>query len=560
MKKTFFAIALIFLSFSCTKPEEVIVPESSGFQRLATGTFYFSSLKIDNQSGNVNYYHISRNAVMRLYFSKKVDTTSVAANVQLKENTTIVPVNFSYENNDSVIVLTPQSALKFITKYTLYIYPNLKSKKQELLGVSYQFNEITTIDSTDKFPRITDNKLLNLVEKKTFNYFWIWGHPLSGMAKERFTSGDIVTTGGTGFAIMAIPVAINRNFITRADGLARVTKIVNFLDVYAQKYHGAYAHWINGNSGATIPFSTYDNGADLVETSYLMEGLLTARQYFNGTTTEEISLRTTINKLWQNVEWDWFTRGGQNVLYWHWSPNYGWTMNFQIKGWNEALITYVMAASSPTHPITTTVYDNGWASNGSIKNGSTYYGVQLPLGPSNGGPLFFEHYSFLGINPNGLKDTYADYHLQTQAHSLINYNYCVSNPIRFNGYSDSCWGLTASDDNISGYSAHEPNNDLGIISPTAALSSFPYTPAQSMAALQFFYYKLGDKLWNSYYGFGDAFNLTDPWFDTDFLAIDQMPVVVMIENYRSNLVWNLFTGCPEVKTGMRNLGFTAPYL
>lgn len=560
MSKALLSISILLFILSCTKKEEISAPQNSGFDKLATSSFYLATLKVDNQTGYFNYYHISRNAAMRIYFSKKVDSTTVPANVQLKENTTIIPVNYFYENNDSVIVMIPKSPLKFITKYAININANLQSRQHDLLGVSYAYNQVTTIDSTDKFPRISDAKLLNLVEKNSFNYFWLWANPISGMAKERFTSGDIVTTGGTGFAIMGIPAAIKRNFITRADGLARLTKIVNFLDLNAQKYHGAFAHWINGNSGTTIPFSTFDNGADLVETSYLMEGLLTARQFFNGSAAEEVSVRATINKLWQNVEWDWFTQGGQNVLYWHWSPNYGWAMNFQIRGWNEAMITYVLAASSPTHPISTAVYSNGWARNGAIKNGNTYYGVTLPLGPSNGGPMFFEHYSFLGINPNGLKDAYANYAQQTKAHTAINYNYCVANPKRYNGYSDSCWGLTASDNNISGYSAHEPNNDLGIIAPTAAVSSLPYTPVQSMAAIRFFYYKLGDKLWNSYYGFKDAFNLTNPWFDSDYLAIDQMPMVVMIENFRSNQIWNLFTSCPEVKTGMRNIGFTAPYL
>jgi len=377
------------------------------------------------------------------------------------------------------------------------------------------------------------------------------------MAKERLTS-DVCTTGGTGFGIMGIPVAIERNFITRAEGLTRMTKLVNFLDQKCSKYHGAFAHWINGSTGATIPFSAHDDGADLVETSYLLEGLLAARQYFDGTDSNETNLRNTINKLYQNVDWNFF-RNGQNTLYWHWSPNYGWDTYQQVNGWNEALITYVMAASSPTHPINLFTYKNGWARNGAIKNGNTYYGTVLPLGPSNGGPLFFEHYSFMGINPNGLTDAYADYQQQTLAHTKINYNYCVANPKRYNGYSDSCWGLTASDDNISFYLAHEPNNDDGVLTPTAALSSFPYTPAQSMAALQFFYYKLGDKLWNSNYGFKDAFNLTNPWFDSDYLAIDQLPIVVMIENYRSGLIWDLFMKCPEVKTGMTTLGFSSPH-
>ena len=357
---------------------------------------------------------------------------------------------------------------------------------------------------------------------------------------------------------MAIPVAINRSFITRAQGLTRMQTIVGFLKNTAQRFHGAFPHWLNGTTGAVIPFSQKDNGADLVETSYLMQGLICARQYFDGADAAETTLRNDINIIYKGVEWSWFRQGTQNVLYWHWSPNYNWEMNFPIHGWNECLITYVMAASSTTSPIPKIVYDNGWAQNGTIINNNTYYGLQLPLGPAYGGPLFFSHYSFLGINPNQLVDAYANYQTQTRNHTLINYNYCVTNPLNNFGYSNSCWGLTASDIE-NDYTASSPTNDRGFIAPTAALSSFPYTPTESMKALKFFYYKLGDKIWGNY-GFVDAFSLKDTWFANSTLAIDQGPIIVMIENYRTGLLWNLFTGAPEVKAGMQSLGFTAPYL
>jgi hypothetical protein len=289
-----------------------------------------------------------------------------------------------------------------------------------------------------------------------------------------------------------------------------------------------------------------------------MQGLLTARQYFNSNDSNESALRADINVLWDEVEWNWFRKNDENVLYWHWSPNFNWEMNHKIEGWNEALITYVLAASSNTSAIPKTVYDNGWARNGSMRNGSYYFGQQLPLGPVLGGPLFFAHYSFLGINPKGLTDSYANYEAQTLAHTLINFNYCKANPKGYVGYSDVCWGLTASDD-INGYRVHEPTADNGVISPTAALSSFPYTPNESMAALKFFYYKLGDRIFKQY-GFTDAFSLTEPWFATSSLAIDQGPALIMIENHRSGLLWDLFMSCPEVKRGMNNLGFNSPNL
>ncbi|QRR02218.1 glucoamylase family protein [Dyadobacter sandarakinus] len=428
------------------------------------------------------------------------------------------------------------------------------SKKQEPGPV----RPVTLIDSTDKFPRISDDALLTLVQQQTFKYFWDFAHPISGLARERNTSGDIVTSGGSGFGIMTIPVGIERKFITREQGLARMQQIVDFLKTKTTTYHGAFPHWINGATGATVPFSDKDNGADLVETSYLIQGLLTARQYFNANNAAENTLRADIQTIWQNVEWDWFTQGNQNVLYWHWSPAFGWAMNLPVRGWNECLITYVLAASSPTHAISKAVYENGWTQNGGFVNGQAYQGVTLPLGEASGGPLFFAHYSFLGIDPTGLTDRFTNYFTQNKNHTLINYNYCVANPLVHAGYSDQCWGLTASDI-PDGYTASSPTNDKGVIAPTAAVSSIPYTPVESMKALKFFYYKLGDKLWGEY-GFRDAFSIEQRWYASSYLAIDQGPMVIMIENYRTSLLWKLFMSSPEVKTGMKKLGFTSPKL
>jgi hypothetical protein len=270
-------------------------------------------------------------------------------------------------------------------------------------------------------------------------------------------------------------------------------------------------------------------------------------------------LRDDINQIWRRVEWDWFRRGGQNTLYWHWSPSNEWAINMQVGGWHEALATYVLAAGSPSFSIPKPVYDNGWARNGDMRNGKSFYGIQLPLGPDFGGPLFFSHYSFLGIQPQGLSDAYApSYLVQNRNHSLINYQHCIANPKGFYGYSDSTWGLTASDI-PGGYTASSPTNDIGVIAPTAALSAMPYTPEASLKALKFYYYVLGDKLWKQY-GFVDAFSLKDAWFADSFLAIDQGPIIIMIENYRTGLLWNLFMSCPEIKTGLRALGFTSPHI
>ena len=506
-------------------------------------------------------YNVRTTVAMRLSFNNALDKSSVASSVSVKDkNGTAGSINYSYEHHDSVLVISPSPSLKNLTQYNIAATTDLKSAQGGNLNSGFNIPFITQIDSTDKFPVISDSALLDLVEQKTFRYFWDFGHPVSGLARERSNDApETVTMGGSGFGIMSIPVAIHRNFITRAQALVRMQTIVSFLKNTAQKFHGAFPHWMNGTTGQVIPFGTQDDGADIVETSYLMAGLLTVRQFFDGTGTDETNLRNDIDSLWNAVEWNWFQQGGQNVLYWHWSPDYGWAMNMKIQGWNECLITYILAASSTTYPITQAVYTQGFARNGAEVNNGTYYGYQLPLGPAYGGPLFWSHYSFLGINPNGLSDTYANYQTQVINHSKINYQYCVTNPKNYFGYSDLCWGLTASDV-PNGYNANEPNNDIGVISLTGALSSFPYTPVESMNALKFFYYKLGDKIWGQY-GFVDAFSLKDLWYANSDLAIDEGPIIVMIENYRSGLVWNLLTSCPEIKNGLKNvLGFSAPYL
>lgn len=408
---------------------------------------------------------------------------------------------------------------------------------------------------------LSDEQLLDLVQKQTFRYFWDFGHPVSGMARERsnksFDYGDeVVTTGGTGFGVMATIVASERKFITREQAAARTKKIVDFL-WKADMFHGAFPHWLNGETGKVIRFSPKDDGADLVETSFLFQGLLTAKQYYTADNPVENDIRNKILWMWEGIEWNWFTQQ-QNVLYWHWSPNNGWSMNHQLKGWNECFITYVLAASSPKFAIGKRVYEDGWANSNTFFNGKKFLGITLPLGFDFGGPLFFSHYSFLGLDPRGLKDRYADYFEQNKNHTLINHAYCVENPKHYKGYGENSWGLTASD-SWQGYAAHSPAEDLGVISPTAALSAFPYTPEYSMKALKHFYFDLGDKIWSEY-GFVDGFSEEHNWYAKSHLAIDQGPIICMIENYRSGLLWKLFMSSPDVKNGLDKLGIESTAL
>ena len=422
-------------------------------------------------------------------------------------------------------------------------------------GPGYQEPYIPGADKDeDKEESLSDAELLEKVQQTTFKYFWDFAGTNSGLAKERSQAdayggqGDnIVTIGGSGFGIAAFPVAVERGWISRSEAVSRLEKILDFLEK-VPTYHGAFSHWYLDDSAETRQFGEMDDGGDLVETAFLMQGLLIARQYFS----EETDITNRITALWEAVEWDWYTQG-ENVLYWHWSPTYNFQKDLKIQGWNESLIIYVLAASSPTHPIEEEVYHQGWASNGNIVNNRQHYGIDLPLGPAYGGPLFFAHYSFIGLDPRNLSDQYANYWEQNRAHSLIHYKYAIDNPKNFEGYGENSWGFTASD-SYEGYSAHSPTNDLSVITPTAALSSFPYTPEESMKALRYFYEEIGNELWGPY-GFYDAFSEEENWVADGYLAIDQGPIISMIENHRTGLLWDLFMADEEVQQGLNRLNF-----
>ncbi|MBE9665710.1 glucoamylase family protein [Mucilaginibacter boryungensis] len=415
---------------------------------------------------------------------------------------------------------------------------------------------------------LTDNQLLNLVEEKTFQYFWAGAESVSGLARERYHSDndyaqhdkDVIATGASGFGMMAIVTGIERHFITRKAGVKRFEQQVSFLEK-ADRFHGAWPHWMF-NTGQVKPFSKFDDGGDLVETAYLAQGMLCARQYLKKGNKAEKLLATRIDNLWKGIEWDWYRNGDKNVLYWHWSPNVGWKMNFAVAGYNECLIMYILAASSPTHGIPAAVYHEGWARNGGISTDIKPFGYPIKL-KHNGaatsvGPLFWAQYSYLGLSPKGLTDRYADYWQENQNSTLINRAYCIANPKHFKGYGEDCWGLTASY-SVKGYAGHSPGHDLGVISPTAALGSYCYTPGESMKVIRHLYEDLGDKVWGEY-GFYDAFSETDNWYPKRYLGIDEGPIIIMIENGRTGLLWHLFMSSPEIKAGLRELDFKSPYL
>lgn len=409
--------------------------------------------------------------------------------------------------------------------------------------------------------RLTDDQLLGTVELYTSRYFTDFINPKNGLARERNNMdchGDIVTTGGTGFGMMAIVAAAERGYIPRVQAVSHLDNITRFLD-RVERFHGAWAHWYASETEQAYPFSRYDDGGDLVETAFLVEGLLVTREWLKDSPDEaEQMVAQRADRLWQEVEWDWYTQGTDS-LYWHWSKNYGWKMNHRIKGFDECLITYILAAASPTHPVSRSVYEACYKKSDYYYNGKEYYGIPLALGMEYGGPLFFTHYSWLGLDPHGLSDGMVNYFERNRAHALIHYNYALDNPKGHAGYGANLWGFTSSDDALVGYSSHHPgtDGDNGTVSPTAAVASIVYTPEESMAVIRHLYEDLGEQLFGPY-GFYDAYNPSLPAEQQvvpHYLAIDQGPIVVMIENYRSGLIWRLFGQAPEIAKGLEKLGF-----
>jgi hypothetical protein len=427
--------------------------------------------------------------------------------------------------------------------------------------------------------QLSDEALLTMLQEACFRYYWEGAHPDAGMALESIPGDDrIVATGASGFGIMALITGVDRGFITREQGLQRLTKIVTFLE-RAPRYHGAWSHFMNGATARSMPvFGMFDDGGDLVETAFLIEGLLAARQYFHGSTQAEQSLYARITQLWETVEWDWYRREpDMDALFWHWSANWAAHINHRLTGFNEVMIVYLLAIASPTHAVPADLYYSGWAGQSEAAvnyrrgwgsttdgdhyaNGRAYYGIKLDVGVGRGGPLFFTHYSFLGFDPHALTDRYTNYFENNRSMARINLAYSIENPGHHKGYGADAWGLTASD-GPKGYNpqAPETKDDHGNITPTGALASFPYTPEASMAAFKHYYRDLGGQIWGAY-GPRDAFNPDQDWVSPIFMGLNQAPITVMIENYRSGLIWKLFMSNPEIKPMLDRIGRVAANL
>lgn len=418
---------------------------------------------------------------------------------------------------------------------------------------------------------MADHELLTMVQEACFRYYWDAGHPTAGMAIEILPGDEnLLALGASGFGIMALLVGTERGFITREQGVKRMLKITRFL-AKADRFRGVWPHFLDGRTGKVIPyFGKYDDGGDLVETAFLVQGLLAARQYFSRKTKAEAEIRETITRLWKAVEWDWYRKGpNPDFLWWHWSPDHGFHISHPLVGWNETMIVYLLAIASPTHAVPASMYHTGWAGQSNLAveyrrgwgrttqgddyvNGNSYYGITLDVGVGTGGDLFFTHFSFMGFDPRGKKDRYTNYFENNRNLALINRAYCIANPRKFKGYGEDSWGRSAGIN--SGGGKPIPRDDNGTINVMASLASFPYTPEESMKALKHFYRDLGGKAWGIY-GFTDGFNETENWFEDVYMGLNQAPIVVMIENHRTGLIWKLFMSNPEIDPALKAIGF-----
>ncbi len=395
------------------------------------------------------------------------------------------------------------------------------------------------------------------VQAAGIRYFTDYAHPVSGLGREWGRVNPphhvrrVCALGASGMGLMNMVVGLERGLLPAAETRQLLLRILRFVQEKAERYDGALPHWLDGTTGKTIPFARI-GGADIVETAFFMQGLLVVREYFAGTDAVDTEIRTRADAVWRDVRWDRFV-DKKNRLYWHW-PIEGRKRPLLITGSNEGHIAYLLAVASPTHPAPDAVYHDGWVGTHRVLN-KDYYGVRLEVGRPHGFPLFWTHYSYMGLDPRGLRDKHVrDYFDHHRNAALVHWHHAKENPGGFEGYGPLRWGLTSSS-GPDGYGGWSPvHKDNGTIAPTAALSSMPYLPEQSLAMLEDLYAERGADLWGEF-GFYDAFNDSRNWTAKGFwIGIDVGPIAPMIENHRTGLCWKLFMQAPEIKAAVARLG------
>jgi len=392
-------------------------------------------------------------------------------------------------------------------------------------------------------------------EQKVVNLFFQGAEPNSGMAYNDPSRKSVMATGATGFGIMTLIAGVERGWISREDAANHIVKIVRFLKK-AERYEGAWAHWYNVK-GEIVPFGNQNDAGEIIETTFMMGGLLTACEYFNGSSEAEKEIRTTTNEFWNTINWSHFVKDGK--FYWIWHRDTG-KYELPISGWNETLLAYILAMAAPAgHDVPVSVYKSCWQGSKNFYHaGREYYGYPLPLGGNYGEALFLAHYSMFGMDPRKMEDSYCFYWQQNQNHTMINRHYCINEAPEEYAYDANNWGLTACAGCGShpDYVARQPQNDDGVISPAAALGSFPYTPfysTQVMLNLKSKYPAINGK-----YGFYASYCPAEKATAKNYLSMEQAPIAIMMENYRSGLLWSLLMKNEHVQRGLQLAGIHEP--
>jgi hypothetical protein len=421
---------------------------------------------------------------------------------------------------------------------------------------------------------------LDSLSHRTFNYFWELADSNTAQIPDRWPSKSFSSIAATGFGITSYLIGVERGYITREQAAARILKTIRFLDELptgdsttgVAGYKGFFYHFIDMKTGLRfqeVELSTIDTGL-------LISGILSAQSYFDQDNETEKEIRSRADAMYKAIEWDW-AMNNDKTMSMGWHPESGF-IDARWRGYNEAMILYVLALGSPTH----TIPVESWTAWTSTYQWANYYGQEHV----NFGPLFGHQYSHMYIDFRGIYDSYMkakgiDYFENSKRATYANREYCMANPGHFKGYSSTIWGLTACDGpgnsekinpNVAfmGYSARGAAQyylqDDGTIAPTAAGGSLAFAPEICIPALQAMHDQYGDKIYNRY-GFKDAFNLsienkdgTIGWIDTDYIGIDQGPIVIQLENYRSEFVWNLMKKNPYIVAGLKKAGFTGGWL
>ena len=428
-----------------------------------------------------------------------------------------------------------------------------------LTGTSQESATSSAISAVPS-PFASDDAFLNYVQQSDFDYFWYEANPVNGLIPDRTATNSTCSIAAEGFGLTAIGIGIDHGWISRTQGVARVQTALNtFLQGTEGTningmigYNGWFYHFLDMNTAERSPNSELSS----IDTTWLLTGILYARQYFNGTNSDEINIRTMADAIFNRVNWTWMAQGS-DALAMGWLPESGFTTFGNWVGYNEGMMIYLLGMGAPTNPLPASAWSYwtsgyAWATN--------YGQAYVPFGP-----LFGHEYSHCWVDFRHVADAYMNSHSSTyfensRRATLAQQQYCIADPLHWPGYGSNVWGLTACDDPYVGYEAHGAPpavNDDGTIAPTAPGGAMAFTPEYSLPALQTMYNSYRSNLWTAN-GFRDAFNLRSPvWFDTDELGIDQGPIVIMIENYRTQRVWQLFMQNPAIQQGMELAGFVS---